>query len=230
MSRILAVVVLLIVGFFAGRASNRVDPGKLRDSLATYRAGMQQARAERDSLVEAIIAFRLQADSAEQRERQARARAALSAQNAIAAGRRADSLWAMLAMARTPADSNAILLPACLARAQECADLRRANGDLLTAVAQADTAKTALRGEIAAHQRTRNSDSTRLAQADRLINQLERAAGGCRVPLLDLKCPAFSATWDLDGLELAPRYFSATYPLRSWLHAGVTYDRKRNTP
>jgi hypothetical protein len=221
---------LLATGFVVGRLSVRVDDQELRDSLAVYRDHRKADAKALDSSRAVILAAQ---DAAQRWEEEAARWNGLAAARVVAADRyrdRADSLARALATATTPEDSLRACIAEVTARRSECAEVRAANADLLTAAAADDSVKRALRQENAAHLGQRARDSTRLAEADGLVTKLEKNARGCRLPLVGFKCPAASATWDFKEPEILPRYFSATYPLKSWLHVGITWDRKKAAP
>jgi len=212
-------VVLLGFGFFAGRASVRVDDQDLRDSLSIYRYTRKVDKDARDSLVRVILFARTAVDIAEGDATRARAQARQFTVSAGRFGARADSLERLLAFAKTPADSIPILLAACTERRNECADLRKANDSLFKAAADDSTAKAGLRVEIAAHLKTRDDDSANAVRADRLIGQLEKQARGCRIPFVGVPCPTAVVNYDLDA---AVFQFGGGIPIKPWLTVSVT--------
>lgn len=199
---LIVAVVLFGGGFLAGRASVVPDVQELRDSLAVWRDHRKQDAAALDS-------FRLLV--MDERGKFALAEAEASKWRGIAAARttvadrhraRADSMARELADATTPEDSLKACIAEVTARRSECAEVRAANGALLAAAAADSAAKAALRRESAAHLGQRARDSTRLAEADGLIGRLEKAVGGCRVPLVGLPCPIPVAGYNVTRQEL----------------------------
>lgn len=210
---------MLGLGFVLGRMSGGVDDMDLRDSLAVYRHDRKQGEKQRDSLVAVILNARNQVADAEAAAVRANERARLRERNAAVFGARADSLERLLAGAQTPADSIPILIAACTERRLECAELRTANADLHEAIVKDSVAKAGLRQEIAAHLQTRATDSTNLLRADRLIGQLEKAARGCRIPLVGFPCPTGILNYDLDAGAVQA---GAGFPLKRWLTVSIT--------
>jgi hypothetical protein len=189
--------VLLLVGFLAGRASVRVDDRELADSLAVWKEHRKQDDAVLDSTRAIVLAERARGDSAESAASHWRSIADARNRTIADLRQRADAAGRDLANATTPADSLKACMVELVLRRGECAETARQNDDLRRA-AQADTAaKAALRRENAAHLTQRGRDSTRLAEADGLIVRLEKAAGGCRVPLVGLPCPLAVAGYNL---------------------------------
>jgi hypothetical protein len=190
-------VVALVVGFLAGRASVVTDDQELRDSLAVYREHRRQDAEALDSSRNVILAARAMADMAEQESVKWRN---IAAARQVVANRfrdSADAAGRRLAEATTPEDSLRACIPELLARRSECAALRETNTALVVAAQQDDSVKQALRRETAAHLGQRGRDSTRLREADGLINRLEKAAGGCRIPLVGLPCPLAVAGYNV---------------------------------
>lgn len=217
--QVAAILGVLGLGFVLGRMSGGVDDRDLRDSLAVYRHDRKAGEKVRDSLVAVILTARDQVTEAEAAAARANERARLRERNAAVFGARADSLEKLLASAQTPADSIPILIAACTERRLECAELRSANADLHEAIVKDSAAKAGLREEIAAHLQTRTTDSTNLLRADRLIGQLEKAARGCRVPLIGMPCPVGVVNYDLSARSLS---VGGGLPVKRWLTLSIT--------
>lgn len=186
------------IGFLVGRASGGVDDRELRDSLAVYRAQRTQDRVALDSSrtrINGLAAFVATVNAEAERWR---SRALASEARGNVHRGKADSLLALLAIARTPQDSNAILVNACTERGLECAAIRTANAELKEAAGKDSLAKRTLREEIGVHLDQRRRDSTSLANADGLITKLAKAARGCRLPLIGLPCPEPLGSYSLD--------------------------------
>lgn len=217
----LVVIVVLAAGFFAGRASVRVDDRELADSLAVWRDHRRADAAEDDSTRQLLAALRDTARLA--LEEAARWRASAAARTALADRHRArgDSLALVLAGATTPEDS----LRACMAevteRRGECADLRAANGALLQAAAADSAARAAVQAENAALLLRAGRQDARLSEADGLIRKLERNVRGCRVPLIGIPCPTGLATYSTSRRAFD---LGGGIPIRSWLTVGVTVE------
>jgi hypothetical protein len=175
--------------FLAGRWSVVPDDQELRDSLAVWREHRKQDAAALDSSRRVIVAAR---ELAATQEAEATKWRSIAAARVVVADReraRADGFARQLAEATTPEDSLKACIAEVTARRSECAEVRATNGALLEAAAADSAAKDVLRTENAAHLGQRGLDSTRLAESDGLIVRLEKAAGGCRVPLLAFPCP-----------------------------------------
>ena len=216
-------IVALVLGvgaFLAGRASVRVDDPELRDSLAVYRQHRKDDAKALDSSRAVILATH---DAAERWESEAARWQGLAAARVVVADRhrnRADSMARELANATTPEDSLRACIAEISARRSECAEVRAANADLLTAAAADDSVKRALRQETAAHLGQRTRDSTRLAEADGLVTKLQRNALGCRVPLIGMPCPTAIANYELTGKAFS---FGGGVPVKRWLTLSLTW-------
>lgn len=204
-------VVLLAVGFVAGRASGGVDDRALRDSLAVYRDHRTADRAALDSSRLVIAAAQLQTRQAEADAAEWRAKARAGTTRANQHQARADSLFQVLALAPTAADSLPILVRACTELRQECAALRAVNADLSLAIEADSVAKNGLRRELGAHLQQRGRDSTRLGEADGLIRKLAKAARGCRYPFVGFPCIEGVASYSLDDQAFR---FGGSVPLK----------------
>lgn len=210
---------VLASGFLAGRMSVRVDDQGLRDSLAVYRESRVLDRAALDRANAAIRQAAERVAVADAEADRLRVVAERSEARAAGHGRRADSLLALLPMARTAADSNAILVPACTERRQECAELRFAVDTLRGAAAEDSAAKAGLRTQLAVREEIRGRDSLALMRGERLIARLERNVRGCRVPLVATPCPAAQLSYDLTDRSF---HAGAGIPLTRWLTVSVT--------
>jgi hypothetical protein len=206
------VVALIAVGIFlAGRWSVVPDDQELRDSLAVYREHRKQDKAALDSSRTVILAARAMAEMAEQEATRWRNIAAARQVVADRHRERADSASRALAEARTPEDSLKACMVELVSRQSECAALRETNTALVVAAQQDDSVKQALRRETAAHLGQRNRDSVRLAEADGLIVRLEKAARGCRLPLVGAPCPQALVLYSFDDRALR---VGATFPVK----------------
>jgi hypothetical protein len=206
------VVALIAVGIFlAGRWSVVPDNQELRDSLAVWRDHRKDDATFKDSTRAVILAERERASAAEQES--AKWKNIAAARQVVADRFRdsADAAGRRLAEATTPEDSLRACIPELLARRSECAALRETNGALVEAAQEDSAVKQALRREAAAHMGQRNRDSTRLAEADGLIARLEKAAGGCRVPLAGIPCPEALVLYSFDDRALR---IGATFPVK----------------
>jgi hypothetical protein len=194
------VLALIAVGaFLAGRASNTPDIGKLRDTLVVLRSDVADYERAREADAKANDSLQRVIDAKDSFLRLAEAeghrwRLAAARNQGVANrhGFRADSL-------ELAGDTAA----ACLERKLECAALRKTNADLVRA-GQADAmAKDTLRGKVLDYVARVERDSVRLFEADtllsrsqRLLTEFEKAAGGCRIPLVSLPCPVPVAGWN----------------------------------
>lgn len=184
------VIALLAVGaFLAGRASVVPDDQELRDSLAVWRDHRKDDATFHDSTRAVILAERERWAAAEQEGTRWRTIANARDRTITDLRQRADAASRELADATTPADSLRACMTELVLRRSECAETARQNGDLRRAAEADSTAKEALRKENAAHLGQRGRDSLRLREADGLIAKLEKAAGGCRIPLVGVPCP-----------------------------------------
>lgn len=200
---IVAIVVLTIGSFLAGRWSVVPDDQKLRDSLAVYRILRSQDKTTREQLLRDLAtehSLRVKLDSSVLRLTESSARLIAGAARTMVTANetkaRTDSILASLRNARTPAESIAVLTMACSERENECALVRKANDSLFRATDSLTAAEDSAKRTIESFRRDSTklvdrikNDSTRLVQADRLIGDLEKAAGGCRVPLAEFPCP-----------------------------------------
>ena len=219
---------LVGVGFVICRLMTpTIDDPDLRDSLAVYREARLVRIARDDSLNQFIRDQAVLLTEAQLANNRLLGAAKRSEARAAVHGRRADSVLALLATARTAADSNAILLPACTERGLECAALRSANDSLHLAMAADSGAKDALRRQLAARAEMRRLDSLELDRTGRLIPRLERVARGCRLPLVDFPCPTLDLKYNL-----TQRAFDVggSIPLKEWLRVGVTTQIGGKTP
>ena len=230
---IVGAAALVVVGFFAGRASVRVDDQDLRDSLAVYRSHRKDDAAENARMRNALAdehAARVRSEAATLSLTESAARLVAGASRTMVTAnetrRRADSILASLRNARTAGDSIAILANACTERGNECALVRRANDSLFRATDSLRIAGDSSSRTIASFRRDSVTyvkriarDSTRLAEADGLVTRLERNARGCRVPLVGFPCPTAIANYDLTSKAIS---FGGGFPIKRWLTVSVT--------
>ena len=212
---------LVGVGFVICRLMTpTIDDPDLRDSLAVYREARLVRIARDDSLNQFIRDQAVLLTEAQLANNRLLGAAKRSEARAAVHGRRADSVLALLATARTAADSNAILLPACTERGLECAALRSANDSLHLAMAADSGAKDALRRQLAARAEMRRLDSLELDRTGRLIPRLERVARGCRLPLVDFPCPFAVGNYNVTRKEFSA---GGGVHLKEWLTLTVTW-------
>jgi len=227
--RLAAIAGVLGLGFVLGRMSGGVDDQDLRDSLAVYREHRTTDKAEN---------ARMRNDLKDEHERRVRSEAVTLSLTESAARlvsgasrtmvtanetkRRADSMFASLRNARTLKDTNDVLVAACTERGNECALVRRANDSLFRATADLKKADSSSQQTIASFRRDSVTltnrvarDSSRLDEADGLIVQLQKAARGCRVPLVGIPCPMGTVNLDFDGTNRTLS-IGAGMPLKLW--------------
>lgn len=200
-----AAVVAAGVGFVAGRASGGVDDQQLRLELEAWKRDATLATAQRDSSRAVISGIRRYVASVNAEAELWRGRALAAERKGNQHQRNADSLLALLAIAATPRDSNAILANACTERGLECAAIREANAGLKQAAERDRLAKDGQAKEIAEHVTQRERDSSDLIRAGSLVRTLEKAVRGCRwkIPLL-LTIPCLEP---LGGYNLSDQAF-----------------------
>jgi len=216
---IVAALGLLVLGFAAGRWSVRPDPG-LEARVRAYQDSTATLRAARDSVLTVAAALGRRADSLEAASADQARRAAAADQRARHHRGEADAFRRLLAEAATGPDSLRACLGGLEAREQECAALRDAQDRLLTALTleREAAADLRLRGDTLEGQVHR--DAARLGVADALIRDLRRAARGCRVPLVNLRCPEGAISYDAtDGGFLV----GVDYPITSFIRAGARW-------
>jgi hypothetical protein len=201
-------------------------PRAVQDSLASFRADNARLAKQNDSLRADDQAAQAAKQAADAEAARWKAKATIHLAAADTAGRTADGAHAALAMAMSCADS----LPAALAEAEarktECAELRQANADLGGELEAAAQARARAEQQLADRAATIRNDSTQLGRATILIGKLERAARGCRWPIIGLPCAVGVVGYDATDHQLPTKeglYIGASVPLKRWLNLTVTY-------
>src|ERR1041385_5605910 len=217
--------------FAAGYAVRALSPSPgipraVQDSLASFRADNARLAKQNDSLRADDQAAQAAKQAAHAEGARGKAQATIHLAAADTAGRTADGAHAALAMAMSCADS----LPAALAEAEarktECAELRQANADLGGELEAAAQARARAEQQLADRAATIRNDSTQLGRATILIGKLERAARGCRWPIIGLPCAVGVVGYDATDHQLPTKeglYIGASVPLKRWLNLTVTY-------
>ena len=201
---VIAGVLLLVVGFFAGRSSVHLDDAKLQQQLADYRASLKSLAASWTEIWKRHAADSVRISAAEARGGQARAAAARHMASADSAKESADQAELELAASRTAQDSLDHALQALKARGVECRQCRAANDSLKRGAAEDSIAKVGLRSQIADLIIGHRDDSTAVAGGAKMIGKLEKQVRGCRLPFLGFPCPEPMA-----GIELSHRTLDA---------------------
>lgn len=220
---------LLILGFVLGRGSRRPDPELLR-RLEAYEKKRPALEAARDSLNRLVAA---RSDTIRYLDGQIsvlRQGARADNQVAVIAHAAADALKALRQAATDPQQRLALCEQEVVVREKEATACEAGRAKLEAALSKADDATFARDRTITDLTKGRTEDSTRIRELEDLNNDAKRAVRGCRVPYVGFKCPAGTVSWDLHDWTVLPRYVSVTYPLREWLHVGVTWDRVRRAP
>jgi hypothetical protein len=207
------------VAFAAGRASVQgVDDQVTRDSLGAYRRDASAWASERAALADSIRRSVARVAVLDTIRRQLLAVIATEHRRGLQLRTRADSLDQQLASARTAADSLPLLVQACEARREECASLRSERDSLERVVASDSSTRGELEGTIGRLRRGWAGDSVSMEQARGLIGRLERRVRGCRMPVVDIRCPAAILAYDMvDGQLLA----GAGIPVKRWLTISI---------
>jgi len=190
-------LVAVIAGFFAGRASVRIDDDQLRLELAEYRSSLHRLADSWVGTWQRLAARDQRIATLERSAAALRAQAGRHMANADTAKADADQLEAELAVATDTATKLTKTLAALAARGVECRECRAANDKLRQAARDDDSTKTELRGKVADLVQGHGDDSTAIAKGQRLIGQLEKQARGCRLPLIGFPCPRAGADYSL---------------------------------
>jgi len=215
---------LMAAGFVIGRMSGG-DAG-LRRAVQDYRDSAAVWREERAALGRTVAARGDTIRRLDSSVVRLRVMAAGERREAALAKLAADSLRAIRLATTDPV----LRLQACEAevveREREATACGRAVGQLEVALDTAQEGAARRDLTITDLVRGRARDSSQIASAESVIGRLERAARGCRVPLVGLRCPVGTVSWDTGEIEVLPRYFTVSYPVRPWLQVGVTWARK----
>jgi hypothetical protein len=212
----IAALVLLVLGFLAGRASVPEVDLTRSDSLTVTKPAHDALRDSTRRFADSAVAAG-RADSIEN------ARLARVAASARAAGQRAVEVAGVLAQqldsARSAADSVPVLVAVNVLLSQAVDSLGAAADSFSVAYQREQQVSATYRLALVAQGEQIARDSVRLEVYQSIVDGLRKAAKGCRVPLTKLRCPMVTGTADISGGALV----SAVYPVSSLVAVGVSY-------